>query len=172
MKKRLFSLLSLIFLLQTLNANSLEQNQDLKYNLKNIESFLNHVTGDLIKNPLYSQIIQNRGNSYPSMDIYDIKKHYIFLFELPNMKKKDIHLSINDEKTLVIKGNKPKIVLNKKDKIIRVESFVGTFKREIVLPKNVDTKKIDVSYKNGILKVSILKKEEATLKYQRVIPIK
>ena len=53
----------------------------------------------------------------------------------------------------------------------RKEFYFGSFSRSFTLPKSVDTEKIKADYNNGILKIDLPKKTEATLDVKKEIKI-
>ncbi len=107
----------------------------------------------------------------PSLDIVDKKDKLSITVEVPGIEKDNIQIDIND-KTLIIKGEK-KSEDEQKDKDVYVrERCYGAFRREIELPPDSDTDKIDASYKNGILVLDIPKKNVKEEKKTKKIEIK
>jgi HSP20 family protein len=87
--------------------------------------------------------------------------------EVPGMKKEDISIDVKD-RTLTISGER-KLEEEKKDKNYHVcERSYGEFSRTFTLPDNVDAGKIEAEYDQGVLKLSIPKKEEAKPKEIKV----
>lgn len=99
----------------------------------------------------------------PGVDISQNDKQYVFEIDLPGFEKKDIHVDVRDN-TLTISGEKKFEEKVEKDKYIRVERNYGKFSRSFTLPVTADQTKIDANYTNGVLVVTVAKKEEATPK--------
>jgi HSP20 family protein len=96
----------------------------------------------------------------PAVDVYDTKENFLVKADLPGMTKDDIEVSV-DGNLLHIKGEK-KEEHNAKDKnYVRTERFYGSFQRSVELPTEVDPKSVTAVYKNGVLELTIPKKEEA-----------
>lgn len=96
----------------------------------------------------------------PRVNIAETKDHYLVEVEVPGMKKDDIHISLKDN-LLTIEGER-KFESESKDKNYhRRESFYGKFSRSFTLPEDVMKDKIDASYENGILTITLPKSEEA-----------
>ena len=74
------------------------------------------------------------------------------------MRKEDIEISLHDG-TLTISGERKRESANG-DKAERTERYVGTFRRSITLPTRVDANKVNASYQDGILTVTLPKAEE------------
>ncbi len=111
--------------------------------------------------------LQDEKTWAPAVDIYDNKNNLVIKADLPGMTQKDIDVSVEDD-VLRIKGEKKKEHEEKKDNFYRLERSYGYFERSFALPTNVDTSKINAVYKNGVLELSLPKKEEAKPKQIKV----
>lgn len=80
--------------------------------------------------------------------------------ELPGVAPEDVDISIS-ENVLTIHGEKKHEKEDKKRNYHYVERSYGSFHRSIQLPSSVDPDKVDATYKNGVLKVSLAKHEKA-----------
>jgi len=103
---------------------------------------------------------------YPAVDIIDAKDRYQFLVELPGLTEKDFSVEV-ENRTLTISGKRAKPELKDKD-WIHQEILSGEFSREFRLPSDADTEQISAKYTNGILELSIPKKEEAKPKAVKI----
>ncbi len=108
-------------------------------------------------------------STYPALNIYQHKDYYLVEVEAVGLDKSNIEVSISDDNELIISGKKDKASHLQNLQIIHEESFFGEFKRVISLPKDADNSKIDVTYKDGILKVQIAR--NTTQHGKRIIPI-
>lgn len=97
----------------------------------------------------------------PAMDVIEGGDHFTVMCELPGIEQKDIELSITGN-VLTIKGERKREEEKKEEKTYRQESWAGSFQRTISLPMTVDAeKKVEATLENGILTLSLPKKEEA-----------
>ncbi len=96
-------------------------------------------------------------NSYPKINIFENKKYYTFKFELPGIDKKDIRVSISHQNILTVSGSKKELSKSEKKEMIKQEHFYGSFSRSISLPDDINSKDIKVTYKNGILTITVQK---------------
>ncbi len=94
----------------------------------------------------------------PALDLFQNNDDIVAVVELPGMKKEAIELLLHDG-TLTISGER-KDESASGDKKARAERFVGKFRRSISLPTRVDASKVNASYKDGILTVTLPKAEE------------
>ena len=101
------------------------------------------------------------GNSWhPAIDVYDEKDNLVVKADVPGLTKDDIEVTIEGN-ILTIKGEKKLEEKTKEKDFVREERFYGAFHRAIPLPTGVDADKIKASYKNGVLELTLPKKEEA-----------
>lgn len=103
----------------------------------------------------------------PPVDIAQEGDHYIVKADLPGMKKDEIEITLNGD-TLTISGEKKKENETKEDNYYRSERYYGRFSRSLALPSTVDANKIEASYKEGVLSVTIPKSEEARPKQIKI----
>ena len=102
-----------------------------------------------------------RSTWWPPVDIYENDRHELVLkAELPDMKRDDIKLVVDDN-ILTISGEKTCDSEMKDENCHRVERTYGQFSRSFSLPNTVDTAKVNAEYKNGVLSVTLPKREEA-----------
>ena len=91
----------------------------------------------------------------PSLDIINKTDKLSINVEVPGIEKDDIQIEMNGN-TLVIKGEKKSEEEQKRKDVYISERCYGSFRREIELPPDSDTDKVNASYKNGILVLDIL----------------
>jgi HSP20 family protein len=103
------------------------------------------------------------GEWLPSLDVSETKNELVVKAEVPGMDPKDIDISLSDG-MLTIKGEKKQEKEEKEADYHLVERSYGAFTRSVQLPKEVQSEKINASYKNGILKITLPKSEEAKKK--------
>jgi len=108
-----------------------------------------------------------KGTWAPAVDIYETNDSFVVSADLPGLNKDEIQIDLKDN-TLTLKGEKKFEEKVSKDNYIRVERAYGSFVRSFTLPQNVDPEKIKAKYKEGVLKVTIPKKEEAKPKQIKV----
>jgi len=102
----------------------------------------------------------------PSVDVSETESEIIFTAEFPGFGKDEIDISVNEGR-LSISGER-QFTEKEKTKHHRVERWYGNFYRSFLLPKSADAEKISANLKNGVLTVTMPKKEEAK---PRQIPV-
>ena len=106
---------------------------------------------------------EERGEWLPSLDVSETKNELVVKAEVPGMDAKDIDISLSDG-VLTIKGEKKQEKEEKEADYHLIERSYGAFTRSIQLPKEVQGEKINASYKDGILRITLPKSEEAKKK--------
>ena len=109
----------------------------------------------------------DKGTWAPAVDIYETNDSFVVSADLPGLNKDEIQIDLKDN-TLTLKGEKKFEEKVSKDNYIRVERAYGSFVRSFTLPQNVDPEKIKAKYKEGVLEMTIPKKEEAKPKQIKV----
>lgn len=99
----------------------------------------------------------------PTLDVSETKNDYVIKAELPGIDPKDIDISLTND-LLTIKGEKKQEKEEKEENYHLIERSYGSFTRSIRLPGQVQSNKINASFKNGVLKVTLPKTEEAKKK--------
>ena len=100
------------------------------------------------------------GEWAPAIDVFENDDKVVVKTELPGLSEKDIEVDILGD-TLTIKGEKRKEEEKKDKHYHRVERTYGSFHRTVTLPALVESEKAKASFKNGVLEITIPKKEEA-----------
>ena len=133
-----------------------------------LQERINRMFGDTIRTlyPTDGEELE-KGTWAPAVDIYETNDSFVVSADLPGLNKDEIQIDLKDN-TLTLKGEKKFEEKVSKDNYIRVERAYGSFVRSFTLPQNVDPEKIKAKYKEGVLKVTIPKKEEAKPKQIKV----
>ncbi len=95
----------------------------------------------------------------PAVDIAESDKAFELTAELPGMDEKSIEIKLVNG-GLTIKGEKMQEKEEKKKNYHRVERAYGTFSRSFTLPQTVSGDGATAEYKNGVLRVTLQKREE------------
>ena len=95
----------------------------------------------------------------PSMDVIETAEAIKLKADLAGMNPDDIQLEVQDN-VLTISGERKFEDEVKDDKYYRIERRYGSFTRSLSLPQGVDADKIEASYENGVLEVTVSKVEE------------
>ena len=100
-----------------------------------------------------------RGSWSPSVDIYENKDHIILEAELPGMNREDFDLSVENN-VITLRGERHFEKKDETDNYHRVERAYGSFTRSFTLPNTVTAEGATADYRNGVLRVTLPKREE------------
>lgn len=95
----------------------------------------------------------------PAVNVREDENNFYIEAELPGMTKEDIDLEI-EQNSLCIKGDRKFEKKEEGENYHFVERSYGSFYRSFSLPGNVDPEGISAEYKDGLLQVTVPKKEE------------
>jgi len=102
-----------------------------------------------------SKLLEN-SDWEPAVDIEETDKAFVITADLPDVKKKDINVTIEDG-ILMLSGTREKSDETKEKTFHRVERFHGNYQRSFRLPENVNEDKIDSKLKDGALTITLPK---------------
>jgi HSP20 family protein len=105
------------------------------------------------------------GSGWPSVEISDNEKEIKVTAEVPGLDEKDIEVLLDDG-VLTVKGEKHSET-EAKDKQFS-ERFYGRFERRIPLGLEVEEDKVDASFRNGVLTVTLPKSQKAQTQAKRI----
>ncbi|MBT9139225.1 MAG: Spore protein SP21 [Syntrophomonadaceae bacterium] len=96
----------------------------------------------------------------PNIEMYDRKDEIVVKAELPGVAKEDIDLTITKD-SLTLKGEAKREEEIKEEDYYACEMSYGSFTRTIALPAEVDSEKAKASFKNGVIEITLPKREAA-----------
>jgi len=93
----------------------------------------------------------------PAVDLLENAEGYVLYFDIPGVDKKDLELTVENN-VLTVKGDKkePK----EGGRFFRKETWTGSFQRTVSLPQAADPDKVRAELLDGVLTVTIGKREE------------
>src|SRR5712691_2690042 len=100
------------------------------------------------------------GSWAPAVDIYEQDNNIVLKAELPGVDPKDVDIRLENN-TLTLRGERKFDDEVKKENYHRVERAYGAFTRSFTLPTVVDQGSIKAEFKDGVLRVTLPKREEA-----------
>ena len=92
----------------------------------------------------------------PLVDITEEDHEYLFKADLPEIKKDDVKVTVENG-ILCVFGERKAEKEQKKRKVHRIERFYGTFRRSFTLPQDADGTKVTADFRDGVMKVHLPK---------------
>ena len=96
----------------------------------------------------------------PPVDIYETEDAIVLKAELPGIDPKDVEVRVEDN-TLYLKGERKYEKEVNEQNYHRIERSYGSFARSFSLPNSISAEKVKAEYKDGLLTLTIPKREEA-----------
>jgi len=107
----------------------------------------------------------------PAVNITENKDEYNVSLAVPGMKKDDFKIDVNGN-MLTISCEKDETKEEKDKKYTRKEYSYTSFSRSFTLPEEINQEKIEAKYEDGVLKLSLPRKEEAKKATAKQISVK
>jgi HSP20 family protein len=112
-----------------------------------------------------------RTMNIPAVNITEQKNDYLVSLAVPGMKKEDFKIDI-DGNMLTISSSKEETKEEKEKRFTRKEYNYSSFSRSFTLPDEVNREKIDAKYEDGVLKITLPRKEEVKNPAAKQIAVK
>ena len=96
----------------------------------------------------------------PPVDVMETENKLIVKADIPDVKFEDINVTIENG-TLTLRGERKFEKQTEKGGYHRIERSYGSFERSFTVPETVDAEHVKAEYKNGVLAVTLPKKEIA-----------
>lgn len=120
----------------------------------------------------FERIAPTHQNAFPAVNVLEDENSFKIELAAPGLKKEDFKINVHENVLTISAEQKTESEENKNDgKYTRKEFNYSSFKRSFTLPKTVDGDKIVASYNEGVLGLSLPKKEEAKPKEPRSIEV-
>lgn len=141
---------------------------------RNPENWLPSVFDDMFRNDWLGGTtgVNRVGTSIPAVNIQETDDFFMVEVAAPGKSREDFQIELdNDLLTISSEDQKENEVKDNSGKYTRKEFSYSSFRRSFSLPESVDIERIGASYKNGVLEISLPKKEEAKPQPKRMIEI-
>jgi HSP20 family protein len=103
----------------------------------------------------------------PEVDIYETENELVVKADLPDVDPQDLDIRVENN-ILTIRGERKFDKKVNEDNYLRIERSYGSFSRSFSLANSVKSEAIKADYQNGVLTLSIPKREEAKPKQIKV----
>jgi HSP20 family protein len=129
-----------------------------------VNPFLNDVFGSIINDTFLNDKLVSRT---PAVNIAETENEFHIELAAPGLKKEDFKINL-DKNTLSVSTEKKEEKVEEGKKISKREYNYNSFVRSFTLPETVDHSKIDAEYTDGILKLTVAKREEAKFQTREI----
>ena len=124
-------------------------------------------------NRVFGNVLERAGDESnltpwaPAVDIFETEHELVLKADLPDVNPQDLDIHVENN-TLTIRGERKFENQEKEENYLRIERAYGSFSRTFSLANTVNSDAIKADYKNGVLTLSIPKREEAKPKQIKV----
>jgi HSP20 family protein len=120
--------------------------------------------GDLFA---HRHLIGDSGSFRTRVDIIDKDDQYVFIAELPSVKKEDIGVNLQ-KGVLTIEAKVDEEKTSETDRMVRKERRSGFFSRSINVGENIDAADIKADFINGLLKLTAPKPQQSSKEIKKI----
>jgi len=131
-----------------------------------LQNRLNSIFNDFASPEMGTESL-SAGSFVPAVDIYEDAQRLVLKLEVAGIKQEDMDIRLENQ-TLTIKGVRKFEHDEKEENFHRIERRFGSFVRSFTLPASVDTGSVQARYDNGVLTVTLSKKEAAKPKQIKI----
>lgn len=100
------------------------------------------------------------GDYWPALDLGEAEGNLVVKAELPGLKAEDVEINVMGD-TLTISGEKKAEQEDNSEGLVYRERRYGSFRRTIQLPSNVDAEKVEATFTDGVLTVTLPKDQKS-----------
>jgi len=125
--------------------------------LSNLQNQFNRIFNDSLRNQAEESALTTWA---PAVDIYETPNELVVKADLPDVNENDIDVRVENN-LLTIRGERKFEKSVSEENYLRVERTYGAFSRSFSLPNTVNAEAIGAEYKNGVLTVTLPKREES-----------
>jgi HSP20 family protein len=104
----------------------------------------------------------------PAVDVHETENELVLKADIPDVDLKDVDVQV-EKQTLTIKGHRQFEKESNGKAYHRIERSYGSFVRSFALPATVDSEKVAAEYKNGVLTITLPKKEAAKPRQVKIV---
>lgn len=128
--------------------------------MKTLDSFLDNLLNEMPS-------IQGNSINFPPVNISETKDLYELEFNVPGRNKEDFKITV-DKNILTVSFDKKEESKDESKKQIKKEFSLQSFKRSFTLDEKIVSENIAAKYENGLLVVSLPKKEEVKVEAKQI----
>ena len=131
------------------------------YEMNHLTGGMDRLFGEFMTRGLNQNTADSRARSsrLPAVDILERAEEFVMTVDLPGLEASDVELTV-DKDQLTIRGERTSETTAEGESFRRVERFSGTFERSFRLSDQVNAAGIEARFKNGVMTVTVPKREE------------
>jgi HSP20 family protein len=116
---------------------------------------------DTLFNTTLADVIGNDFTvTHPSVNVTDNENHFVMELAAPGLEKSDFNIAVENDNLVISVEKKSEKEQTEKGKFTRREFNYSAFKRSFFLDEQINREGISASYENGVLRITLPKKDE------------
>jgi len=123
---------------------------------------MKEVQKQVAQTPVETERIKNRKVFVPKVDIYETRDSIVLIADMPGIDEKSVDITL-EKNILTITGSVEPFQMEGYS-LAYTEYDTGDYQRAFTISDGVDRNKIDAAVKNGVLRITLLKAEQAKAK--------
>jgi HSP20 family protein len=136
--------------------------------LDRLNSEFDHFFDDFFMSPFKRMsLLRGQQEFIPRVDVFESDKEIKITVEIPGMDEKDIHVTI-DNGVLTVSGEKSTQQEESHGQYHRMERSYGSFRRDVVLPSDIDQEKVEATFSKGVLDITLPKPADSMGKVKTI----
>ncbi len=143
-------------------------------NLVKTNNWLPSIFDDMLNNAWvgHNDFSTRIGTHVPAVNIKENNDNFVVEVAAPGKQKEDFKIELDHHLlTISSEAKEENNVKNEQDNFTRREFSYHSFKRSFTLPESIDSSMIEANYENGVLNITLPKREEAKVQPKRLIEI-
>ena len=137
----------------------------------------NNAQKNQLANPFFNDVYSLLNDSFfndrfaskvPAVNISESSNEFEVELAVPGLKKEDFKINL-DKNVLSVSADKKTETVDENKKFSKREYSYNSFTRSFTLPETADQSKIEADYTDGVLKLTIAKKEEAKIQAREIV---
>ncbi|KAM3347443.1 hypothetical protein ACQJBY_021409 [Aegilops geniculata] len=116
-----------------------------------------NTSGGEKQGPTRAYVRDARAMAATPADVKELPGAYAFVVDMPGLGSGNIQVQVEDERVLVISGERRREEKEDDAKYLRMERRMGKLMRKFVLPEDADMEKISAACRDGVLTVTVEK---------------
>jgi HSP20 family protein len=109
--------------------------------------------------PVAARSADRAATTLPRIDVVDRGESYAITVDLPGVKKQDINITVEGSRVAIKAETKSQVERKDGEKVLYTERTASSFARSFELPAEVSEDKSDASYENGVLQLTLPKRQ-------------
>jgi HSP20 family protein len=139
--------------------------------VKRTQQWLPNVFNELFNEDFYGSVLNGKPAASPAVNVVDTGNGFRIEVGAPGIAKEDFKVDINRDNVLTISAKKKEEKETGNERYLRREFGYSQFRQTLLLPDEIDKDAITATYENGVLSVTVPKKDKPEEETSKIIDV-